>query len=356
MRSHEFMIYGATGFTGRLIAEEAVRRGHRPLLAGRSERPLAELAGRLGLEHAAFDLGDHRRLVEAVSAGDLVLHVAGPFVFTAAPMVRACLEARTNYIDITGELPVLQATFACDDEALAAGIALVTACGFDVIPTDCLAALVAARLPEATSLEIAINTGTTPSPGTLLSTIESLPRGGWVRREGLLWPYALGRGARRQRFHDRERTVLPMPIGDLETAWRSTGIPNITTYFSAPRWLPPLIRILGPLLRPLVRMQRVGAFIRRIALRYAPGPEQELQQHGFASVWARVANQRGDSAEAWLQTAEPYRFTAMATVMAVEYVLATRPTGALAPSQALGADFVLKVPGSQLFERLEGKG
>src|SRR5215213_4435335 len=134
-----WLLYGAYGYTGALVAAEAVRRGHRPILAGRSARRLAPLADRLGLDWLAVDLADSARLRAALRDVALVFHAAGPFVHTSAPMVQACLTSATHYVDISGEVPVLERTLALDAAARQRGIAVVGGAGLDVVPTDCLA-------------------------------------------------------------------------------------------------------------------------------------------------------------------------------------------------------------------------
>jgi short subunit dehydrogenase-like uncharacterized protein len=153
-----WMLYGATGYTGQLIAAEAVRRGHRPILAGRSAEKLAPLAELHKLEYVAFSLDDLTSIARAITNGgvDLVLHAAGPFVRTAEPMLRACVVTQTNYLDITGEYPVFESTFSYGQSAQK--VAFISGVGFDVVPSDCLAAYTAAKVPNATQLEIAILT------------------------------------------------------------------------------------------------------------------------------------------------------------------------------------------------------
>src|SRR5690349_20732590 len=98
------MIYGATGYTGALVAEAAVQRGHKPILAGRDASKLKPLAERLGLEWQAISLDDTAALGKAVAEVDLVMHCAGPFTMTSRPMLRACLAGKAHYLDITGEV------------------------------------------------------------------------------------------------------------------------------------------------------------------------------------------------------------------------------------------------------------
>ncbi len=354
-----WLLYGATGFTGRLIAEEAVRVGQAPVLAGRSAEKLAPLAAGLGLSHRAVSLDDGpglRRALEGVSA---VLHAAGPFVETSAPMLRACLEAGVSYLDITGELPVFRSAFGCDGEAQRKGVAVVCGVGFDVVPTDCLALHLVERLPRATELEIAIAAISTPSSGTAKSALGQLPEGACTRRGGVIVSEPLGKGVRPLRFADRERWVVPFPLADLETAYRSTGVPNISTYFAVSRRMARALRVGWPL---AAAASSVGRWVtssspfQRAASRWVEarvhGPDEALRRSGRSHVWARAAAPGGVEAEAWLELPEAYQFTALASVRAVEQVLARRPVGALTPAQAFGADFVLGLGDTRRVDQL----
>ncbi|HET9451248.1 MAG TPA: saccharopine dehydrogenase NADP-binding domain-containing protein, partial [Aggregicoccus sp.] len=210
-----WMLYGAAGYTGTLLAEEAVLRGHRPVLAGRRRERLLPLSERLGLEAVGVPLDDAAALRGAVEGCALVLHAAGPFVRTSRPMLRACLDAGAHYLDITGELPVFENTFRHHGEALERAVTLMSGVGFDVVPTDCLALHVAERVPGARELELAFAAIDHPSAGTLKTTLESLPAGGRVRRNGVLRAWPMGQGMKRVRFSDRTRTVVAVPWADL---------------------------------------------------------------------------------------------------------------------------------------------
>ncbi|MCY1073063.1 saccharopine dehydrogenase family protein [Archangium lansingense] len=342
-----WLLYGATGYTGVLIAEEAVRRGHRPVLAGRSREKLAPLAARLGLDSVAVGLEDARGLVSALEGLPLVVHAAGPFVHTSEPMVQACLAAGAHYLDITGEIPVFENTFRHDAEAKRRGVVLMSGVGFDVVPTDCLALYVAQKVPGAHELELAIAAVAQASPGTTKSMLEGLPSGGFVRRGGQLQPWPMGQGVRRVRFSDKERTVIPIPWGDLATAWHSTGIPNITTYMAQPAAVAQAVRFAFPVLRRLLSVGAVREGLTKLVEARVRGPDEALRQRGRSQVWAQARAPDGRRAEAVLETPEAYAFTAVATVRAVEEVLAGERRGALTPAQAFGADFVLSIEGAR---------
>src|SRR5688572_6365525 len=161
-----FLLYGAYGYTGELIAREAAARGLRPLLAGRDPQRLAALGAELGFSSRAFALDDREALAGALAGVPAVLHCAGPYVHTYRPMVEACLERRVSYLDITGEADVYLALAALGERAAALGITLLPGVGFDVAPSDCLAAHLKRRLPTATHLTLAFRPDAGPSRGT----------------------------------------------------------------------------------------------------------------------------------------------------------------------------------------------
>jgi short subunit dehydrogenase-like uncharacterized protein len=349
-----WMIYGATGFTGTLIAEEARRQGLGPVLAGRSEAKVRALAERLDCEWRVADLADPVAIRAALNGVAAVVHAAGPFVDTSAPMVAACLAAGTHYLDITGEIPVFEAAYALDAAARSRQVVLLPGVGFDVVPTDCLAVHLAEGMPDACRLDIAIAAIGKASAGTAKSALRGLLRGNLVRREGRLTAYPLGLGELQVPFPDRVRWAMPIPWGDLASAWRSTAIPEITTYAALPSSAIRSLQRFGwlanaalPALRPLLArpflQHRLDAWIaRRIR-----GPDADERAAGRSFVWARVSNRQGDTHAAWLETAEGYHFTAMAAVAAVQRVHDGQLAGAVTPAQAFGSDFVLAVPGSR---------
>ena len=351
--SGRWLLYGAYGYTGRLLAEEALRRGHRPVLAGRSEAKLRPLAERLGLDCRVFGLDDERELIAAVAEFDLVLHAAGPFIFTGPPMMQACIAAKTHYLDITGEIPVFERAFALDKAARDAGIVLLPGVGLDVVPTDCLARHVAERTADATELELALaSVGGSTSVGTARTMLEGLHKGNAIRREGRYVSVPWGWGERRVRFADRERTVIAIPWGDLATAYRTTGIPNITTYMAFPPKTIRLIRRAGRALPLLFSNRAARKLAHAFIARGVRGPDEAQLEQGRTYIWARAAGPRA-ATEARLIAPQGYRFTALAGVRCVEKTLAQKLIGATTPALAFGADFVLEIPGVERFVVLD---
>ena len=222
MANHaKWMIYGANGYTGHLIAVEAKRRGLKPVLAGRSADPIHRLAAELGLPAQIFDLSDIVSSTAALSEIAVVANCAGPFTATSGPMIEACLKSRTHYLDITGEIEVFFAAQRRQEDAKSAGVLICPGVGFDVIPTDCIAAVLKEALPDATHLVLAFDAGGPMSPGTARTMAESLrlgQRGGRVRRNGMIEEVPLAHSWRRVDFEGGAATAIAIAWGDIATA------------------------------------------------------------------------------------------------------------------------------------------
>ena len=339
-----WMIYGANGYTGQLVAEQAAARGEKPLLAGRSESKLRPLAEKLGLAFRAFPL--ERPDLRGVS---LVLHCAGPFSQTSKPMADACIAAHAHYLDVTGEIDVFESLLARDAEARDGSVVLLPGVGFDVVPTDCLAALLKQKLPSATKLELAFAPRGRSSPGTLKTSIEALPRGGVVRRGGKLVRVPAAHEVRVIPFADKPRTAMSIPWGDVATAFRSTGIGDITTFIAASPATIRAARLTRPS-APLLRLAFVQRFLKRRIEARVRGPSAEERAAGSVQLWGRVSD-GSRSVEMTMQTPEGYAFTAEAALQAARRVLAGRVApGAWTPSLAFGAGFAGSLPGVQVGE------
>lgn len=344
-----WMIYGATGYTGQLVIEEALRRGHRPIIAGRNPEKLKALAEKYSLEYAAFALEDVNTIVEAIADMDIVYHAAGPFTLTSEPMIRACLATNTHYLDITGEINDFERSYRYDDAARKNEIAIISGVGFDVIPSDCLALSVAAQVPDATHLETGIIGFAGASAGTTKTALEMLPVSWWSRQNGnLVNSYFGDKTATLSVPNGKSYFAVSVPWGDLSVAYRSTGIPNITSYMAVNRVLVALGRIAYPIGKAVLKNEAILAFAENLVERFAIPPSQNARETDKSYIWAKAINREtGQSAEAWLETLEPYQYTAKVAVLVIEAIAERQLIGALTPAQAFGADFTMQVEGTR---------
>jgi saccharopine dehydrogenase (NAD+, L-lysine-forming) len=329
MASMTWLLYGATGYTGRLIARRAAACGLRPVLAGRSAAKLVPLAAELGLEHRVFGLDDPTAIRRGLEGVGAVAHCAGPFVRTALPMAAACIGTGTHYLDITGEIDVFESLHALGPRAAKAGVVLLPGAGFDVVPTDCVAALLAARLPDATQLDLAFLAGSAPSPGTMRTTMEGASEGR-IRAGGEIRTVPVGSRRVRAGFPSGARTVVSVPWGDVSTAYHSTGIPDITTYTVVPAPAMAMSRVL--------RLAPLRGALAGIAGRLVRGPGERSLSSSHCEVWGRARDAAGNTVSATLVGPNPYSLTADCVLRIVDR-LPELPTGFQTPSRALGADF-----------------
>lgn len=345
------LVYGAYGFTGQLIVEQLLAMGYRPLLAGRNAGKVSQMAEYYGLDSRVFDLSDTKLLQATLAEVDVLLQCAGPFIHTVKQSLEACLATRTHYVDITGEVEVLEYLAAHAQQAYRLGIVLLPGAGFDVVPSDCLAAFVKQQLPGAVRLQLAFKGIGSPSRGTALSILEQLPKGGLVRRAAKLEAVPLAHRVQKIDLMGNGRVYdcACIPWGDLSTAWHSTGIQYIETYMALP---PSLIRWLKILryTHAVLRLPWIKEQLRRQAMRCS-GPDAHTRQHAKSYLWAKAEDGHGRVFVARLITPEGYKLTAQ-TASAIATSLLDESKGLrgfLTPSQAFGHEFILRFEGVEGF-------
>jgi short subunit dehydrogenase-like uncharacterized protein len=338
------LLYGAYGYTGRLAAELAAAKKLDVVLAGRNQDALAGLGDRLSLPTRVVGLNDARQLAEALKDIACVVHMAGPFAATSAPMLNACLSTQTNYIDITGEIEVFAAMWSREAEIQRAGITAVPGAGFDVVPTDCLAGYVTGKLEQPASLVIALRGLESASQGTLRTAIHQVSKPVLCRRAGVIVALE-DRSPRWIDFGSGAESCVPVSWGDVATAFHSTGVGNITVYFRRTNLLRSadiLGKLFGPLLRSRIGQRGLTAIVRR----FPEGPSQAERTGHRATIWAEAIDSLGRSATASLSTPDAYDFAANSALEIASRVSSlSAALGLVTPFQAFGADFVLSLPG-----------
>lgn len=346
MADRQLLIYGAYGYTGELIARQAVADGLTPILSGRNSAKVGALAQALGLDARPFDLA-RDTISGQLSDIDVVLHCAGPFSATAQPMIDACIATGTHYLDITGEISVFEYLFSQHQAAADAASVICSGVGFDVVPTDCVAAALAAELPDATDLALGFDSRSGFSPGTAKTTVEGLADGGKVRRNGRIETVPLAADARRIDFGNGEKAAVTIPWGDVSTAYHSTGIPNIAVYMPMP---PARIKQMKRLnwIRPVLGWRPLQSFLKSKAGQTV-GPDADKRERATTHVWGEVRNKAGQRRVARIHVANGYDVTVHASLAVARHLLEDTSSagGAYTPSALMGAAFVEQLPGSE---------
>jgi len=341
-----FLIYGSYGYTGRLIVEQAVKEGLHPILAGRAESVLRAQANEHSLEYRAFDLNNASALNNAIREVDAVLHCAGPFSLTFKDMVAACIAQGRHYVDISGEIEEFEAIARLDGAARHANVMLLPGGGFDVVPSDCLAAYVGKKLPEASKLELyitSIRSGI--SRGTARSGIENMHRQGRIRQDGIIVSVPNAWRTKSVDFGRGAKPLVSLGWGDVSTAYYSTKIPNIEVYMTFPG---PAVNAmkLTRWFGPLLYSRSVKNFIKWLIGKTVPsGPSRERNQTGFSIIIAEVTD-GAHTVRAKLRVPEAYYLTSLTSVEIMKRVMAGdfKP-GFQTPSGAYGEDFILQFSG-----------
>jgi short subunit dehydrogenase-like uncharacterized protein len=341
----ELCIYGSYGYTGSLVAERGVEEGAEPVLAGRDAERVEAQATEFGLDHEVFSL-EHPQVVEhRVSEFDAVLNCAGPFSATAEPLIDACLDAGTDYVDIAGRIQILEAIARRDDEAKAAGITLLPGVGYDVVPTDCLAVYLADQVDEPTTLRLAMDELGTYSAGTLKSIIEGLDRPGLVRQNGEIRDVPAAWKTRAFAFDGGTKQAITVPWGDVSTAYYATGVPTIEVYANVPSYAHTVMEQLSGF-APVYGSKPVQRVLKAAVDLLVSGPTAEKRAGSITRIVGEIEGENGEQAAARMRTPDTYDVTAMTAVESARRVVDGEvEAGVHTPGDAFGADYVLDFPG-----------
>ena len=343
--SDRLLIYGAPGYSGALIARQAVAAGLTPILCARNAEKLRVLSDELGLESRVAGLDDPGELERTLRGVDVVLNAAGPFSRTARQLIDACLRVRCHYLDITGEVDAILVAAERGSAARERGVMLMPAVGFDVMPSDCLAVHAVRRSRRPRHLRLGLSGLAMASRGSARTMIELLHQPIRLIRDGRLtsaplgsleWEFDYGWGA---------SASLAIGWGDIATAPFSTGVANVTTYFEANL----LLRMHNGLVRALgwaAQWRQWQAFLEANLWLLPEGPSAEYRERRSVTVVAEVEDEDGSYIRSRLRTPEAYTMTALAALAVTQRVLAgDLEPGFETPARVYGPDFVLSLPG-----------
>jgi len=348
---NSFLLYGANGYTGELIARHAAQYDLHPILAGRREEVLQPLATKLNYPYKVFDVADSDTLLAALREVRLVVNAAGPFQFTAKPIIDACLQTGAHYLDVNGDIAVFEMIRQMDAAAKASGIMLLPGASFDVVPTDCTALLLKKLLPDATTLKLAFATiGGGLSHGTATTMVNKLGRGGAVRKNGKIVSVALGQRGMWIDFSNvsnaniERKFVMTIPWGDIATAYFTTAIPNIESYTAISPGVYRLLKI-QLLFNWLLRTKFIRNMIKKKIDKRPAGPSDEQRDRAMSLVWGQVTNGQGETKTVRMSCPDGYTLTMYSTLLLAQKVLQgnVKP-GYQTPASAYGENLVMELP------------
>lgn len=340
MQTVTIVLYGATGYTGRLVTDELARRGIDHVLSGRDAAKLAALGS--AAPTRAVPLDDHNALRNLLDGASAVINCAGPFTLAGDALARAAIATGTHYVDSTGEQPFIRMIFERHGRAAErAGVALLPALGFDYAPGDCIARLAAAGLEPLDELTLAYAVeGFGMSRGTLKSGLEMM-KGGDVVYEDERWRSA-PRGLFKASFDFPapigRQPMARYPSGEVITVPHHTRTRKVTSLLTlatmAPRPVAPLLPYTMPALAPVLRTPLRGLLNRAVGLL----PEGPKEPDRRAARFTIVARARGDAGtrEGSVRGSDVYGLTAVALVAGAELLSAPGfdRAGAMGPAAA----------------------
>ena len=342
--ARRIIIFGATGFTGRLLAQRLAAQDASPVLAGRSEESLRALAEPLGLEWQVADALRQNSVFALLEPGDVLVSTVGPFVKWGEPAVRAAIAAKGIYIDSTGEPPFIRRVFdELGPPAARAGAALLPAMGYDFVPGALAGGLALEEAGEgAVRVDIGYYAfGAGVSAGTRRSAVGIMFDDGYAFREGALRPARIAERVRS--FHVRGKDRDAVSIGGSEhfaLPAIESRLEEVNVYLG---WFPAFARPLqaGSLAGSVVlRVPGVRGVLKAVgdrAVEVVGGPDEPGS--GISWVVAEAYDAAGERlAEVHVSGGEPYALTAGILAWAARHAAGegVDGTGALGPLEAFG--------------------
>lgn len=341
MQNNKLMIYGANGYSAKLIIEELLSRGIKPVLAGRNHNEIIVLANNYSCAYEVFDLENEELLDSKLLSIHTLLNCAGPFKYTAKELMEACIRTKTNYLDITGEIPVFHLAFSKNETAKNAGVVLMPGVGFDIIPTDCLAKRLSEKMHDAKNLKLGfLNVRGNISRGTWLTSLEFLSGKGVIRRNEKVVESEIGEFSIEVHKDNFTFYGLSIPWGDVYTSFQSTKIPDAEVYLGVPFLVYKFRKIILPFIK-IFRLPIIKKIAASFIKKYLTGPNKQKRDSTKTYVWGRVENEKGEMIEEVYRVMEGYNLTAKGAVECAVRVLqdSVRP-GTQTPSLAFGSEFI----------------
>ncbi|EKD7759046.1 saccharopine dehydrogenase NADP-binding domain-containing protein [Shigella sonnei] len=294
----KLMIYGASGYTGAMIARHAQDAGLTIIIAGRDPEKLAAMASELNVAFRALSLDDPDTIDSALNDIDALINCAGPFMHTAKPLISAAIRQKVHYLDVAAELDSYQLAEVFDETAAAAGVMLLPGCGGSVAMLGCLAVHATARITNPVRISLALHVTGTMSRGSAVSATENMSTDCLLRHSGHL----IKRESTELRYFDfgkGPQACFPVTLPDVITVWKATEIPDIETF----------VYVSGE------------GFPQGDLADLPDGPTAQEREASRYQAVAEIVDADGDTLRILLDTVNGYSFTALAAAEAGRRVL-----------------------------------
>lgn len=328
----KMLIYGAAGYTGKIISARAKELKLDFEIAGREHDKIQDLAAELEVPYHIFPVDDETGWKKALAGKKVLINAAGPFKFTAEQAMNACLQSGVHYIDISAELETYQLAEALDEKAKKAGIQLISGAGL-FVSYDALAVYVAGKVPNPQKLSVGFRHFGGFSRGSVISSQNIADLGTLIRKnnEIIVSPNA---SPKVFRFADYEEECLPTPLGGIVLSYKSTKIPNIEEYFS-------------------LKLPAVG--LPNLAPENLPdGPTAEERAAGRNALSAEVVGENGELFRAAVDAPSGYTLTPLSVVAVANRILNNDfKIGYQSPASAYGVSIINDIPDTRLIDITE---
>lgn len=345
MQQSQWMLYGCYGYSGELILKEAIKKGLRPVVAGRSESKTKEQANKYDLSYRVFDLSSKTTIEQNISDCTMVFNAAGPYTSTCMPMLEACLSQGVHNLSLAGEIPILEELHGYDHIAREKGVVIAVGLGFDVMPTDAMAAKIKQALPDASHLLIGLDGPNDMSRGSMKEFFEQIgEQPFWVRTNGVL--IASKPKTAYMDFGNGRKLNSTIAWGDTASAYHSTGIPNIEVYAAVTKsdWL--TIKLLNAF-SFIFKSKAIQSLLNTALDKFMTGPDERTREQGLSYLFAEGTNPSKQKVRVYMTAPTAYKITYLGAVQAIKYILEnpTKQGGYYTPAQLLGIDTITQIEG-----------